>query len=223
MSCSLSTPMHHCHCRSSTDETALDARVAISAGSKYSFSLCYTKGDIGCSAPLGAASEHRLATTLAWWTQWARRCCYDGPYRSIVIRSALALKLMTYSLSGGVIAAPTTSLPEALGGNRNWDYRYCWLRDAASDDARVHRPRIHGRSARILCLARAYDAPDVATAPGPVRRSWSNRSSRVRALPLGRLRSLEARSHRQRCRQATATRHVRWRALCRARLRAKRR
>jgi GH15 family glucan-1,4-alpha-glucosidase len=114
-----------------TNETALEARVAISAGSKYSFSLCYTKGDIGCSAPLGAASEHRLATTLAWWTQWARRCCYDGPYRSIVIRSALTLKLMTYSLSGGVIAAPTTSLPEALGGNRNWDYRYCWLRDAA--------------------------------------------------------------------------------------------
>ena len=76
-------------------------------------------------------SEQRLSTTLAWWTQWAGRCSYDGPYRSVVIRSALALKLMTYSLSGGVIAAPTTSLPEALGGNRNWDYRYCWLRDAA--------------------------------------------------------------------------------------------
>jgi GH15 family glucan-1,4-alpha-glucosidase len=111
--------------------TALDASVTISAGSKYAFSLCYTKGDIGCSAPLGAAAEQRLSTTLAWWTQWAGRCSYDGPYRSVVIRSALALKLMTYSLSGGVIAAPTTSLPEALGGNRNWDYRYCWLRDAA--------------------------------------------------------------------------------------------
>ncbi|MGH8240564.1 MAG: glycoside hydrolase family 15 protein, partial [Steroidobacteraceae bacterium] len=114
-----------------TNATALDASVTISAGSKYSFSLCYTKGDIGCRAPLGAASEQRLSTTLAWWTQWAGRCSYDGPYRNVVIRSALALKLMTYSLSGGVIAAPTTSLPEALGGNRNWDYRYCWLRDAA--------------------------------------------------------------------------------------------
>ncbi len=113
------------------NEHALDARVTIAAGSKYSFSLCYTKGDIGVSAPLGAASEHRLATTLAWWRQWTTRCSYDGPYRDAVIRSALALKLMTYSLSGGVIAAPTTSLPEAWGSNRNWDYRYCWLRDAA--------------------------------------------------------------------------------------------
>ena len=116
---------------SGTNATALDARVTIAAGSKYSFSLCYTKGDIGCSAPLGAASDRRLASTLAWWKQWASRCSYEGPYRSVVIRSALALQLMTYSLSGGVIAAPTTSLPEALGGNRNWDYRYCWMRDAA--------------------------------------------------------------------------------------------
>jgi GH15 family glucan-1,4-alpha-glucosidase len=116
---------------SGTNATALDARVTIAAGSRCSFSLCYTKGDIGCSAPLGAASDRRLASTLAWWKQWASRCSYEGPYRSVVIRSALALQLMTYSLSGGVIAAPTTSLPEALGGNRNWDYRYCWMRDAA--------------------------------------------------------------------------------------------
>jgi GH15 family glucan-1,4-alpha-glucosidase len=116
---------------SDTSATALDARVTIAAGTKYSFSLCYAKGDIGCSAPLGVASEQRLASTLEWWKQWARRCSYDGPYRSAVIRSALAVKLMTYSLSGGVIAAPTTSLPEALGGSRNWDYRYCWMRDAA--------------------------------------------------------------------------------------------
>jgi GH15 family glucan-1,4-alpha-glucosidase len=113
------------------NEHALDARITVAAGSKYSLSLCYTKGDIGVSAPLGAASEHRLATTLAWWRQWASRCSYDGPYRDAVLRSALTLKLLTYSLSGGVIAAPTTSLPEALGSNRNWDYRYCWLRDAA--------------------------------------------------------------------------------------------
>jgi GH15 family glucan-1,4-alpha-glucosidase len=111
--------------------TALDASVTIAAGSKYSFSLSYAKGDIGCSVPLAAASERRLASTLAWWTQWASKCRYEGPYGSAVIRSALALKLMTYSLSGGVIAAATTSLPEALGGDRNWDYRYCWMRDAA--------------------------------------------------------------------------------------------
>jgi GH15 family glucan-1,4-alpha-glucosidase len=115
----------------SAGANALDARVTIAAGSKCSFSLSHAKGDIGCSAPLGAASEQRLASTVSWWTEWARRCRYEGPYRNVVIRSALALKLMTYSLSGGVIAAPTTSLPEALGGNRNWDYRFCWMRDAA--------------------------------------------------------------------------------------------
>jgi len=109
----------------------LDARISIAAGSTYSFSLCYVKGDLGVCAPLGPASQRRLSTTVAWWTQWLGRCSYDGPYRDVVVRSALALKLMTYSLSGGVIAAPTTSLPEALGGNRNWDYRYCWIRDAA--------------------------------------------------------------------------------------------
>ena len=76
---------HRCataHCRSIRMRPRSMRASAISAGSKYSFSLCYTKGDIGCSAPLGAASEYRLASTLAWWAQWARRCCYDGPYRS---------------------------------------------------------------------------------------------------------------------------------------------
>ena len=121
----------HLQLSSGANATTLDARVTIPAGSKYSFSLCYTKGDIGCSPPLGAASAQRLSTTCAWWSQWSKRSCYQGPYRSAVMRSALALKLMTYSLSGGVIAAATTSLPEHLGGDRNWDYRYCWMRDAA--------------------------------------------------------------------------------------------
>lgn len=116
---------------SCAEGTATDGRITISAGAKHYLSLCYTKGDIGCIAPLGAAAEARREATLAWWIQWAAQCRYDGPYREAVIRSALALKLMTYSLSGGVVAAPTTSSPEALGGVRNWDYRYCWLRDAA--------------------------------------------------------------------------------------------
>lgn len=99
-------------------------------GDRRYLSLAYTKGDPAVLPPLGRHAEERIADTIEWWREWADRCRYKGPWREEVVRSAVTLKLLTYSLSGAIVAAPTTSLPEAIGKGRNWDYRYCWLRDA---------------------------------------------------------------------------------------------
>ena len=74
--------------------------------------------------------EQGLADTESWWTSWASRCTVQGPWRDAVVRSLITLKALTYRPTGAIVAAPTTSLPEKFGGVRNWDYRYCWLRDA---------------------------------------------------------------------------------------------
>ena len=76
-------------------------------------------------------SHFSVEDTTAYWQEWARLCdAPDSPWRDAIVRSAITLKALTYAPTGGIVAAATTSLPEALGGSRNWDYRYCWLRDA---------------------------------------------------------------------------------------------
>ncbi|GAB2916651.1 glycoside hydrolase family 15 protein [Streptomyces mayteni] len=75
--------------------------------------------------------EEALAATEQYWRDWVAQCTYHGPYREAVVRSLITLKALTYEPTGGIVAAPTTSLPEDLGGSRNWDYRFTWLRDAA--------------------------------------------------------------------------------------------
>src|SRR6059036_2336673 len=78
-----------------------------------------------------AEVEERLDETVRFWREWSGRCTYDGEFVEDVLRSALTIKAMTYAPSGALLAAATTSLPEVVGGERNWDYRYTWIRDAA--------------------------------------------------------------------------------------------
>lgn len=103
----------------------------ICAGERRYLSLIFEEELPAILPTLGDSARDRIETTAAWWRGWASRCQYDGPHQSDVVRSALTLKLLVYAPSGAVVAAPTTSLPECPGGVRNWDYRYCWLRDAS--------------------------------------------------------------------------------------------
>ena len=109
-------------------EGAASARFAVRAGEVVSFVLSHAP-DGATPPPLDAGAE--VVATQRFWTAWAARSRYRGPHAAAVRRSLLTLKALVYRPTGGIVAAPTTSLPEALGGGRNWDYRFCWLRDAS--------------------------------------------------------------------------------------------
>jgi GH15 family glucan-1,4-alpha-glucosidase len=105
------------------------AQFTVAAGERVPFVLTWNPSHLG--PPKAVDAEHALADTETFWTEWLKSCTYDGEWRDVVVRSLITLKALTYSPTGGICAAATTSLPEALGGERNWDYRFCWLRDAS--------------------------------------------------------------------------------------------
>jgi GH15 family glucan-1,4-alpha-glucosidase len=107
------------------------ARIILQRGEELQFSFTYAEESPSVLPPLGETARAAVARTVAWWQEWAGQANYHGPYRDAVVRSALVLKLLAYAPSGAIVAAPTTSLPERIGDNLNWDYRYCWLRDAS--------------------------------------------------------------------------------------------
>ena len=110
------------------EDATATSRFTLRAGEERTFALGYDDHAPAVFARLGAGE---IEETIAYWREWSSQLEYDGPYRDLVMRSVLVLKLLTYAPSGAIVAAATTSLPEAMGGIRNWDYRYCWLRDAS--------------------------------------------------------------------------------------------
>jgi GH15 family glucan-1,4-alpha-glucosidase len=101
----------------------------ISAGQHLTFSTTWRPSHL--AFPQFGDLGERVAATAEAIQGWADRCSYSGPHRAAVVRSVITLRLLTHASTGGIVAAPTTSLPEEFGGARNWDYRYCWLRDAS--------------------------------------------------------------------------------------------
>ena len=110
----------------------VQATFSLKEGESATFLLQQIENGEACAAPPSEEEEERLfRDTVEYWRRWISRCTYRGRWREMVQRSALALKLLTFEPSGAIVAAPTCSLPEDLGGERNWDYRYTWIRDAA--------------------------------------------------------------------------------------------
>jgi GH15 family glucan-1,4-alpha-glucosidase len=112
-------------------ESSVGADFTVEEGETKTFIAAYHPSHESPDKPIEPRhGAHLIEATDRYWKGWAARCRYEGRWRSEVVRSLLTLKALTYSPSGGIVAAATTSIPEAIGGQRNWDYRYCWLRDA---------------------------------------------------------------------------------------------
>ena len=148
-------------------ELAAHGHVSVSAGEQVLFSLAAADRQ-----PLVLPGEQdtmeRLEYTIAFWRRWSAEKEYRGPWRDAVIRSALAIKLLVYAPSGAVTAAPTTSLPEDIGGVRNWDYRFAWIRDSTYALDAFLGLELPRRGARVLLVVDARVPADASEAPGAV-------------------------------------------------------
>jgi hypothetical protein len=129
------------------DDHGFGGRFTLGAGESALLHLEATRGE---PLVLGGRedAERRVEQTRRFWNDWSVRLRYDGPWKEEVVRSALALKLLVFAPSAAIVAAPTTSLPECVGGARNWDYRHSWVRDASYTSSRCARSAATARPRR---------------------------------------------------------------------------
>ncbi|MET9760508.1 glycoside hydrolase family 15 protein [Streptomyces sp. NPDC006372] len=141
----------------------------LSEGESAVFALDKVGGDVTPRRCARAEAEEEFAATVAYWRRWLSASRYKGRWREMVHRSALTLKLLTYAPTGAIVAAPTTSLPERLGGERNWDYRYVWVRDAAFCVYALLRLGFTGEAEAFMRFVTRHISPGDGKPSGPLQ------------------------------------------------------
>ncbi|MBK3564162.1 MULTISPECIES: glycoside hydrolase family 15 protein [unclassified Streptomyces] len=151
------------------DEVDVWADFKLDEGESEVFALDQVDGEVSPRNCARTEAEDEFNTTVAYWRRWLSQSRYRGRWREMVHRSALTLKLLTYAPTGAIVAAPTTSLPEQLGGERNWDYRYVWIRDAAFCVYALLRLGFTGEAKAFMQFVSRYISPGDGNPSGPLQ------------------------------------------------------
>ncbi|MFI8829720.1 glycoside hydrolase family 15 protein [Streptomyces afghaniensis] len=152
-----------------TDGPDVRGDFKLSEGESAVFALDKVGGDVAPRRCARTEAEEQFAATVAYWRRWLAASKYRGRWREMVHRSALTLKLLTYAPTGAIVAAPTTSLPERLGGERNWDYRYVWVRDAAFCVYALLRLGFTGEAEKFMDFVTRHVSPGDGKPSGPLQ------------------------------------------------------
>jgi GH15 family glucan-1,4-alpha-glucosidase len=152
-----------------TDDQDAYARFTLAEGDSAVFALDQVGGEVAPRRCARTEAEEQFNSTVAYWRHWLHASRYRGRWREMVHRSALTLKLLTYAPTGAIVAAPTTSLPEQLGGERNWDYRYVWVRDAAFCVYALLRLGFTGEARQFMEFVTLHITPGAGGHSGPLQ------------------------------------------------------